>query len=134
SMFAGGQPGQERRAYTAGRFGMTLDGVMAGWLQSVEGGHAAGNREKYQDITLRSGTGMSRDFYDWLADTLNGKHIRRNGAISTYDYDFKVVSTLDFANGLISEFGMPALDAASKDEGKMTIKISPESARAVAGP
>lgn len=35
-------------------------------------------------------------------------------------------SRLEFVNALITEIGMPALDAASKDAVKMTLKFSPE--------
>jgi hypothetical protein len=61
-------------------------GIMAGWLQSVEGGHATSAvivedasidrvqkkhlaGVKYEDITITTGTGMSKEFYDWIKDT-----------------------------------------------------------------
>jgi hypothetical protein len=41
----------------------------------------------------------------------------------------QIVSRLTFTNALITEIGFPALDAASKDAAKMTIKLSPEYTR-----
>ena len=31
---------QSKQAYTAGKFGMELDGQFVGWIQSMSGGHA----------------------------------------------------------------------------------------------
>src|SRR5262249_6523263 len=91
----------------------------------------AGNG-KYEDITLACGTGMSKAFYEWITGFIAGHNIRKNGAIVTCDYNYKEISRLEFNTGLITEFGMPALDAASKDAAKMTIKFSPEFTRVAA--
>src|SRR5262249_11109419 len=154
AFFAEAQNATDRRAYTAGHFALELDGVAAGWLHSAEGGHAtagaaieaAGSARtasapmaaakgkhlagvKYEDITVSCGAGMSRNFYEWVKDSLDHKHVRKDGAIHSCDYDAKAASTLEFAHGLITEVGFPALDAASKDAARMTIRISPEVAR-----
>lgn len=134
----------DRRAFTAGRYAVMLDGAVAGWVQSVESGHAAADVAsgagvqrkhiagvKYEDITVSCGTGMSKPFYEWIKASMDRQHVRKSGAIATCDYDGNVQSTLEFFNGLITEVGFPALDAASKDAAKMTIKISPETARMV---
>jgi phage tail-like protein len=132
------------RAFTAGRYAVLLDGGMAGWVQSVEGGHAAADVAsagiaqrkhiagvKYEDITVSCGTGMSKPMYEWIKSSFDRKYMRKDGAIHTCDYDGNIVSTLEFFHGLITEVGFPALDAASKDAARMTIKISPETARMV---
>src|SRR5262245_14100709 len=36
----GVRPGAGERGFTAGRYAIELDGMMAGWIHSVEGGHA----------------------------------------------------------------------------------------------
>lgn len=140
----------DRRSYTAGKYAVELDGVMAGWVQSVEGGHATsdvvtekiGNDPlqkkhiagvKYEDITVNCGVGMSRGFYEWIRASLDRQYPRKNGAIAVCDYDSKEISRLEWTQGLISEVGFPALDAASKDAAKMTVKITPESTRSVKG-
>jgi hypothetical protein len=55
--------------------------------------------------------------------------MRKNGAIIACDYNYKELSRLEFNNALMTEVAFPALDAASKDAAKMTIKISPEVTR-----
>lgn len=138
-----------QRGYTAGRFAMDLAGQFAGWISSIEGGHATSDvvveklgadmiqhkhlaGVKYEDITVNCGTAMSKSFYTWIQNSLDRKHTRNDGAIITADYDQKEVSRLDFFHALITEVGFPALDAASKDAAKMTVKFSPEYTRAKA--
>jgi len=133
--------------YTAGRFAMDLGGKFAGWISSIEGGHATSDvvveklgadmiqhkhlaGVKYEDISVSCGTSMSKAFYSWIDASLSRKHARNDGAIITADYDQKEVSRLTFWHALITEVGFPALDAASKDAAKMTIKFSPERTRA----
>ncbi|HYG59813.1 MAG TPA: phage tail protein [Symbiobacteriaceae bacterium] len=133
-------------SYTAGRYGLELDGTFAGWLSSAEGGHAVADvvmeqlgpdrivrkhigAVKYEDITVTFGADMARSVYQWIQDTLDHKYTRKNGAIIAADYNGMVVSRMEFTNALMTEIGMPALDAASKDAAKMTIKFSPEYTR-----
>jgi len=136
----------DKRGYVAGKYAAELDGIMAGWLWSCEGGHATSDvvtekvgvdhiqkkhiaGVKYEDISLSCGTGMSRAFYEWVKASFDYKYQRKNGAIIAADYDHKEHSRLTFYNGLITEVGFPALDAASKDAAKMTIKFAPEYTR-----
>jgi phage tail-like protein len=131
------------RGYGAGKFALTVGGIKAGWVQSVEGGNATSDvvvektgadniffkhigGVKYEDITVNCGTGMSKGFYEWMKKSFDRSHDRQDGAIDTCDYNGVSVSTLNFHQALISEIGFPALDAASKDAAKMTIKIAPE--------
>jgi phage tail-like protein len=139
-------PQADRRGNAAGKYALELDGVMAGWLHSAEGGHATSEvvtekigpdqlqkkhiaGVKYEDITLSVGLGMSQPFYEWIKATLSHQYSRKSGAIITCDFNDREVSRLEWSNALITEVGFPALDAASKDTAKITIKISPESSR-----
>jgi phage tail-like protein len=127
---------------------LTLDGSAVGSLLSIEGGHATSDviadeqgaitpadnvvhkhiaGVKYEDITMRAGTGMSKSFYNWVKDTLDGNGPRQSGELSIGTANSR--SSLQFENALCAEVGFPALDAASKDAAKMTIKISPEYTR-----
>jgi len=140
------------RVYTGGKYNLTFDGQTdAGWIKSVEGGNATADvvvekmgadhiarkhlaTVKYEDISFQCGTGMTTTFYDWINTAFN--HMsndagRRTGAINHYDYDYNLLSALEFRNGLITEFGMPALDASSKDAALMTLKFKPEITRKV---
>jgi len=138
--------GHGKRGVPTGKFAFEFGGTKAGWIQSVEGGHAVADvvsekvgsdhivhkhiaGVKYEDITVNCGTGMSKAFYEWIKASFDRKHVRHDGAIHACDYDGNIVSTLDFFHGLISEVGFPALDAGSKDAAKMSIKISPEFTR-----
>ena len=119
---------------------------MAGWVHGIDGGdaysevviqpagadriqhkHLAG--VKYEDLSLKFGTGMSRGFYDWIKATLARGYPRKNGAIVVADFNFKETARLTFGNGLITEIEFPALDAGSKDAAAMTIDITPANTR-----
>ena len=130
-------------AYPANRFYLELDNQPAGWLHSADGGQAstevvqervAGGHPvrkhpghvKFDEISLTCGTGMSKKFYQWLQKSVSYDHERKNGAIVVADYDFKETTTLEFQQGLLTEIGFPALDAASKDPCRLTVKIAPE--------
>jgi phage tail-like protein len=125
---------------------LELDGVVVGWLSSVEGGNATADvvlepqgpdhkqkkhlaGVKYEDITITFSTGMSNEVYQWIKDSLEGKFSPKNGAIITTDAQFREASKIDFTNVLIKEVTFPALDAASKDAAIITVKITPEFTR-----
>lgn len=127
---------------------MDLGGSFAGWISSIEGGQATADvvveklggeliqkkhiaGVKYEDITVTCGTSMSKAFYDWIQASLDFKHTRNHGAIIMADFDQKEVSRLNFFEALVTEVGFPALDAASKDAAKMTVKFSPEYTRMI---
>lgn len=135
-----------KRGYVAGKYAVDLGGKMAGWLWSADGGHATSDviseklgpdhivkkhigPVKYEDITVTCGTGMSKEFYEWIKASFDHKYKRTDGAIIAADYDHKEHSRLTWHNALITEVGFPALDAASKDAAKMTMKFSPEYTR-----
>lgn len=132
------------------KIALELEGVMAGWLQSAEGGQATADiviekvgtdgvarkhlaGVKYEDITVNCGAGMSKAFYQWIQDSFDQKHTRKNGAIKAVDYDYNVRSVQEFTDAILSEVTFPALDAGSKDAAKMTIKFAPEITRTKAG-
>lgn len=136
----------DKRAYVSGKFALELDNASAGWLFSAEGGnaysdvvvkqlgpdhiqkkHIAG--VKYEDIVLSFGTGMSKGLYNWIKSSFDHKFERHNGAIVGATFDHKEMSRLTFQNALIEEISFPALDAASKDAARLTLKISPEITR-----
>lgn len=140
----------DKRGYVAGKYGIELGEGLAGWVQSVEGGHAFSDvvneklgadhlirkhisGVKYDDITITCGTGMTKPFYEWIKASFDRKNSRQDGAVVTADYDYKEISRMTFTHALISEIGFPALDASSKDVAKMTVKITPELTRTKKG-
>jgi hypothetical protein len=140
----------DQRSYAAGYYALDMDGKFAGWLQSTEGGSALAEvvNEKvgtdkivhkhiggvsYEDISVSMGTSMTKSFYEWLQSSVDHQTKRvTSGAVITADYNFKEVGRLNFYNALITELGFPAVDAASKDAAKMTVKFTPEYTRHVA--
>lgn len=135
-----------RGAYSAGKYALELDGVIVGWLVSGEGGHAYADvvteqsgpdylvkkhigNVKYEDITIKVSTGMSKAFYNWLADFMTGRSPRKSGSIIATDFSNRELQRLSFTNALITEVSFPALDAASKDAAYLTVKLTPEMTR-----
>jgi hypothetical protein len=97
---------------------LELDGRPAGWLNTVDNSLPAGA------IQLTCGAGMSNACYQWIRASFDHLYLRKSGAIIAADYNNREIGRLEFANALITEIGMPALDAASKDAAKMTIVIA----------
>jgi hypothetical protein len=76
---------------------------------------------------------MSSEMYDWISGVLNNDPTRRDNAIIGVDSTGNERSRLEFVEALITEIGMPALDAASKDAAKITLKLTPEMTQRKAG-
>ena len=72
---------------------------------------------------------MSRPLYNWIKASLDGKAERKNGSVIACDFDYKPMSELAFSSAILTEFGMPALDASAKDPAYMALKFQPESTR-----
>ena len=141
---------KDNRAFIAGKFAFELDSIRAGWLFKAEGGSAKAEviNEKlgpdhivkkhiggvdYEEITVTCGSGMSKGLYEWVKASFDHNYQRKNGAIIAANFNTEELSRLDFFNALISEIGFPALDAASKDPCKITIKLKPEYTRYKSG-
>jgi hypothetical protein len=135
-----------KRGYAASRVALELEGARAGWPMSAVGGDATSDvvAEKlgtdsvqrkhiggvrYTDILLTCGLDMEPAFWAWLADALEHRHTRHSGAIVFLDYDSKEQQRITFNNALVAEIGFPALDAASKEAGRLTVRLRPETVR-----
>ena len=130
--------------YTGGRFVLEFDDKKpVGFVTSIDGGQFKSDpvpsqvganftvtqyagKPKYEDITVTVGMAMSPAFWKWVKASLDNKPERRSGALVGYDFDNQERSRRTFTNALISEVGFPALDASSKNQGLLSIKISPE--------
>jgi len=143
------------RATGAGKYALELDNNSSGWVNDVEGGHATADvvtekiggdwlqrkhisNIKYEDVSFTCGTGMSNKLYQWINTGFNQTFNqsgtgRTNGSIVTLDYDFNEISRLTFYEAILSELGMPALDAGSKDAAKMKLKFTIEKSRYTTG-
>ncbi len=132
------------KPYTGGKFALELDSREAvGFVNAIDGGHFKADpvvsmvgvdnyvtrytgKPKYDDVTISVGMAMSPSFWKWVQASLEYKPQRRNGALVSYDFDFKERSRRSFYRALISEIGFPALDASSKSTAVINIKFSPE--------
>lgn len=129
-----------------GRIELTLGETAAGFISSAVGGNATSDvvnekvgpdflsrkhlaGVKYEDIAITAGPGMGKEFYNWIKDSFSGQPLSLSGSIAGADANSKLFTKTDFSNALITEVGFPALDAASKDSAKMTIKFQPEFTR-----
>lgn len=140
-----------QRTYASGYSALELDGQFVDFLKSADGGFPKGDvvtlpqgpsslfpskhlaSIKYQDIAIQCDPVMPKPLFDWISAALNKSYVRKNGAIITADYDYKERSRLQFNNALITEIGLPACDAASKDAGFLTVKFAPEFSSPSAG-
>lgn len=124
-------------------FALELDGAAAGLPRSAAGGDAVAEvvvesagpdgiqrkhlgAVRYTDIVLTCGIAMEKPFWSWLADTVAGKSSPRDGTLRMLDFDRKEREVATFTNALVTEIGLPALDAASKDTFLLTVRITAE--------
>ena len=140
----------DSRAFSVGSSALELDGQFMNFLKSAEGGfpkadvihEPAGPASvikkhigppKYQDIAIQIDPLMPKPLFDWIAATLMMSYLRKNGAILTTDVNRAELSRLQFTNALITEFGIPACDASSREPGYLNLKFSPEFTTPLAG-
>ncbi len=138
------------RGLVGGKTAIELNGKQAGWVFNALGGTATAEvvseptgadrvthkhvtNVKYDDIAVNCGAGMSREFYGLVKAGVEGTSGRFSGAIVVADYDYKESSRITFANALVTEITSPALDASSKEAGRMLVTFSPQYTRLVAG-
>jgi hypothetical protein len=124
-------------------FLLELDGKPAGRFFNAEGGHLKTSparetiggapyapvrhigSEKYEDLTLICGTGMSRAFYDWLGSSTTGANVRRSGAVNLLNADGVPTRRVEFMDALVTTVATPQLDQSSNEKAFLTVKISP---------
>ena len=134
------------RAFGISKYGIELHHTFAGFVKEASGGDATADVVseklgsdhltkkhlgplKYEEISFKCGTGMSKELYKWIDTGFNQtshNRGREDGALLFADYDNMEVSRLTWTFGLITELGMPALDASSQDSAVMGIKFAPE--------
>ncbi len=121
---------------------LVLDNGGVDWLYSVEGGSAVADviaeaprplvkkhiaNPRYQDMVISVGSNISSSLKEWIQLTLENGQEAIGGVITSLDYRGNAVSALSFKYAWISEVGLPALDARSRDAVFLTLKLAPES-------
>jgi hypothetical protein len=135
----------DARSYTAGRFGLLVEGGQIALLKSVEGGVPVGevvteagttkkhlSGVKYEEISAQVGLG-SKSLLDWIAQSWQGNATRKSGSIVDMDLYYKSIGEREFKDALITQTTIPTLDAASKEAAYFTVKLAPTSIRQSAG-
>jgi tail tube protein gp19 len=122
---------------------LTLDGVKCGPIRSADGGSARADvvtsslgtskfpskhisTVRYEPFLVTVGFGNAATVYDWVADTWKGTFARKSGSVVVTDYKLEAKQEREFSGALLTETTLPAFDAASKEQGFLTLKFTPE--------
>lgn len=107
---------------------IVIDGKPAGWAQPPVQKPARGLIVPSQTkiIIIAASAGMSKDFYDWIRASFNGKHVTKSGVVNACNVKYESMSIRKFTDAVVSEVTFPALDGSSKEPAYMKIKLSPE--------
>lgn len=136
-----------QRVYTGGMHFLSLDGVDGGFFNGAAGGGVTADvivttgsgaqsgekhlgKPRYENFNVQFNlAGMDASVYQWIARSWTQAPLRKDGAISTANYDRKIISHKEFTGALITETTLPACDAAGKEPGFIKVGFSPEVAR-----
>ncbi|HAB15512.1 MAG TPA: phage tail protein [Verrucomicrobiota bacterium] len=69
---------------------------------------------------------LEQSMADWISTMWSGKFSVRNGRVLLANRNNQTVDSRRFTNAVLTEVGVPALDASSKDVGYLTVKLAPE--------
>src|SRR6185295_14431824 len=84
---------------------------------------------KYELIELQVGLGLEAAAYGMISSAWLGEHRKIDGAVQGIDTSGVAISERQFSDALLVETTVPALDAASKEAGYLTLTLAPEFAR-----
>jgi hypothetical protein len=104
-----------------------MDGADYFVRKQVDGVH-------YEDISVQVGSSMPTSLFDWIATSWGAKPTARDGAVLHCDQTFTVRRERAFQGAFIAETAFPALDAASKSPGPLTVRITPATVQPDADP
>ncbi len=119
---------------------LEVDGVNLGWVGSVEGGNPSEVEVEetgpdkvarkhlttvYAPITVTTDARTLPAFAALVKQSLDQPHTRKDGVVQITDDSSKIVSRLDWYNALVTEVGLPGLDASSKEPVKIVLKLAP---------
>src|SRR3954470_7410914 len=125
-----------------GAWALTVDGVLAGPVASVDGcGLAAKVATAWQTkqvdavapetCTLEVGTNLDKGFYQWLSDSLAGK--AGPHAVQLVRVDNNAGYALALTNATVRSFTVPKLDRGSTDAKFFSVTLGAEALRRVPG-
>jgi hypothetical protein len=133
------------RPPTASYLALELQGSRVGFIASATGGEAFADvitesaqpstfpkkhisAVRYRNIAIEFAQGMSKTFYSWLESiTSTASAPPKDGAIVTYDTNFRELRRLEFTRARIVEVTFPELDAKATGPALMRITLAPQS-------
>lgn len=123
------QAALKSRAYFATNVLLELDGVSAGRVVSAEGGEPVivpgpTSTLRYEPLTVRLGD-MSAAMYDWIGKATLGSATSRAVNVVTSNSDAKEIYRLAMQDVRLTEVRLDALDAASTEPARFTVKMAP---------
>jgi hypothetical protein len=139
-----------KTGYVSGSLSLMLDGAFASPLVSVEGGDATAavvvepkgsdgqlhkhiGMPRYTDFAVELAEAPSGETAKWIRSLLDGKSVRRRGAILSVDQSGGKAIQREFVDALLSSFSVPVLDAAQNGAVRLALTFSPESTRFAIG-
>jgi hypothetical protein len=133
------------RSYAAGHFLISFDnkGDEPAYLKTVNGGlpstslvqsPTGSDSQKAKHIStvemkpieMQIGAAGGRHMLEWIEDSWKKKSFKRNGMIVHADHNLQAHVEHWFYDAMVTEIGLPALDAASKDGVYLTVKCHPQ--------
>jgi hypothetical protein len=81
---------------------------------------------RFQPFTIEVGLSMGTPLSDWIATSLDLAHTRKDGFVVATSVDGKAQSYCHFKNTLIEEITIPTLNAASKEQASLKVRLQPE--------
>lgn len=81
-------------------------------------------KPKFEDIRITVTADIGTSLAGWITETLAGKTRTRTGHMIMMDDADRIAQRIAFADALITEVSLPALDGGAKDTSHLTIVIS----------
>jgi hypothetical protein len=136
----------DQQSHTAGRFCLDIDGHNVGYLKKFSGlameadiavndcgpdnvqkKHVANIKWAPGKATI--GIGMGKGMYDWIKASFDKGYVRKNGAFTSADFNYKAMSRMDFMNALITSVTVPKLDSQGKESAYFDLEFDAEQVR-----
>ena len=80
---------------------------------------------RHEDIEIEVGAAMPDPVFEWIAASWGPSPPSMDGAVLGFDATFKLQREQGFLDALIAETTFPALDGASKQMGRIGVRITP---------
>ena len=137
---------ETRNSYTAGHFGLQIDGYQStAFVKSVEGGWSRAKvgedvgasdsqwvkqigEAEIEPIKVEFSVMGAKDMLRWIQRSWNrSDNYRCNGHITHADFNGRAMFEHQFSGALITDTTFPTLDGSSKETGYITCTLQPES-------